>query len=174
MVVRDVNRTLGGGNASMELLRRTFVANGSIDERGNAGLVAVSRLTPGTNILAYCVALGWSLHRSPGALAAILAASVPASLVVCVLTIGLVRIHDYPVVRMLLAVGVLIATLLVFSSAWALLRPYLRRPFLVRAVIIALVSAAMFLADVTPVRILLLSAALGAVIGGSAPPESAP
>ena len=91
IVARDVNRTLGGGLASMELLRRTFIANGSLDEAGNAGLVAVSRLTPGTNILAYCVGLGWSLHRWAGALAAVAAASLPASFVVCVLTIALVR-----------------------------------------------------------------------------------
>ena len=58
----------------MELLRRTFSANGWIDESGNAGLVAVSRLTPGTNILAYCVALGWALHRWAGALVAVVAA----------------------------------------------------------------------------------------------------
>ena len=77
-MLRDVNRTLGGGFASMELLRRTFIANGSLDEMGNAGLVAVSRLTPGTNILAYCVGLGWSLHRWPGAMAALVAASLPA------------------------------------------------------------------------------------------------
>ena len=155
----------------MELLRRTFIANGSLDETGNAGLVAVSRLTPGTNILAYCVGLGWSLHRWAGAVAALVAASLPTSLIVCVLTVALVRIEDYPIVRMLLAIGVLVATLLVFSSAASLLRPYVRRPALVRASIIAIVAGAMFLADVTPVRILLVSAALGAAIGGSARPS---
>jgi chromate transporter len=167
-VLRDVNRTLGGGLASMELLRRTFIANGSLDETGNAGLVAVSRLTPGTNILAYCVGLGWLLHRWAGAVAAVVAASLPASLIVCVLTVALVRIQDYPVVRMLLAIGVLVATLLVFSSAASLLRPYVRRPALARASSIAMVAGAMLLADVTPVRILLVSAALGAALGGSA------
>ena len=106
----------------MELLRRTFIANGLLDETGNAGLVAVSRLTPGTNVLAYCVGLGWLLHRWAGAVAAVVAASLPASLIVCVLTVALVRIQDYPVVRMLLAIGVLVATLLVFSSAASLLR----------------------------------------------------
>src|SRR5262245_18999721 len=151
IVVRDVNRTLGGGLASMELLRRTFTANGSIDHTSNAGLVAVSRLTPGTNVLAYCVGLGWMLHRWAGAVAAVVAASLPASLIVCVLAIALVRIQDYPAVRTLLAVGVLIATLLVFASAWALLRPYVRRPAIVRASIVAIVSGALLLADVTPV-----------------------
>jgi chromate transporter len=170
IVLRDVNRTLGGGLASMELLRRTFIANGSLDEPGNAGLVAVSRLTPGTNILAYCVGLGWVLHRWPGALAAVVAASLPASLMVSGLTAALVRIHEYPVVRMILAVGVLVATLLVLASAVSLLRPYVRRSALMRTSIIAIVSGAMLVADVTPVRILLLSAALGAAISGSAHP----
>jgi chromate transporter len=151
----------------MELLRRTFIANGSLDEAGNAGLVAVSRLTPGTNILAYCVGLGWSLHRWAGALAAVTAASLPTSFVVCVLTIALVQIQDYPAVRMLLAIGVLVATVLVFSSAVSLLRPYVRRSALIRSAIVVAVAVAMLLADVTPVRILLLSAVLGAVIGGS-------
>jgi chromate transporter len=154
----------------MELLRRTFIANGWIDEAGNAGLVAVSRLTPGTNILAYCVALGWAQHRWAGALAAVLAASLPASLVVCVLAGALVRVQDYLIVRMLLAIGVLVATVLVLASAGSLLRPYARRHALIRSAVIAVIAAAMFLADVTPVRILLLSAALGAIIGGSAQP----
>ena len=167
IVARDVNRTLGGGIASMELLRRTFTANGSLDDAGNAGLVAVSRLTPGTNILAYCVGLGWLLQRWAGAFAALAAASLPASLVVCLLAAALVRVVEYPVVRMLLAVGVLVATLLGFSSAGSLLRPCIRRPA-ARASIIAIASGAMLLAGVTPVRILLLSAALGAIVGSSA------
>jgi chromate transporter len=171
IVVRDVNRTFGGGLASMELLRRTFTANGLLDETGNAGLVAVSRLTPGTNILAYCVGLGWSLHRWPGALVALVASSVPASLIICALTAAIVRIDRYPAVRAILAVAVLAATLLVFSSAASLLRPYLRRPALVRASIVAIMSGAMLAADVTPVRILLLAAALGAAISGSARPS---
>jgi chromate transporter len=91
LVLRDVNRTLGGGLASMELLRRTFIAEGLIDEAGNAGLVAVSRLTPGTNVLAYCVGLGWLQRRWTGALAALLASSVPASILVGLLALALVQ-----------------------------------------------------------------------------------
>ena len=102
----------------MELLRRTFIANGCIDEAAHAGLVAVSRLTPGTNILAYCVALGWALHRWAGALVAVVAASLPASLVVCVLAGALVRVQDYPIVRILLAIGVLVATVLCARERW--------------------------------------------------------
>ncbi len=169
IVFRDVNRTFGGGLASMELLRRTFIANGSMNEADNAGLVAVSRLTPGTNVLAYCVGLGWALHRGWGALLALVASALPAAVVVCVLAAALVRIHEYTLVRILLAVGVLIATLLVFASAFSLLRPYVRRPALKRAAIVAVVAVVMIAAGVTPVRILLASAILGAAIGGSMP-----
>ena len=170
IVARDVNRTFGGGQASIELLRRTFIANGSIDDDGNAGLIAVSRLTPGTNVLAYTVGLGWRLHRWGGALAALTAASLPASVLVCVLAGTLVRVQDYPVVQMLLAVGVLIATVLVFSSAGSLLRPYVRRSMLARSAIVGVVAAALFVADVTPVRILLLSACLSVVMGSAKRP----
>ena len=157
----------------MELLRRTFIANGSIDDFKHAGLVAVSRLTPGTNILAYCVGLGWSLHRWNGALAALIASSTPTSLIVCLLAVALVQIQEYVVVRVALAIGVLVATLLVLSSAWALLRPYTRGLALMRASLVAFLSGVMLLADATPVRILLLSAVFGAVIGSSAQPSDA-
>jgi len=173
IVARDVNRTLGGGLASMELLRRAFIAAGAIDEAGNGGLVAVSRLTPGTNVLAYCVGLGWSLHRWAGALAALGASSVPASVVICVLAMVLSQIVHYPIVRMGLAVGVLVATLLVFSSAWYLLRPYVYASVFRRTAVIILVSGGLLIAGVTPVRILLLSAGVGALLGGRVnPPDT--
>ena len=165
LVARDVSRTLGGGLAAMELLRRTFLARGLLDEGGNAGLVAVSRLTPGTVVLAYCVGLGWSLFRWTGALAALVAASAPTSLVIVVLTVALVRVDEVPAVQMLLAIGVGVATALVFSSAWFLLRPYLGRSRLLPTGVVVLLSVALLSIGVTPVRILLLSGVAGALVG---------
>jgi hypothetical protein len=48
-----------------------------------------------------------------------------------------------------------------------LLLPYSKRPALIRASIVAIVAGLMIVAGATPVRILLLSAMLGAAIGGS-------
>jgi chromate transport protein ChrA len=110
------------------------------------------------------------LHRWAGALVSLVAASLPASFVICVLIAALVRIQDYPLVRILLAIGVLVATLLVLASAGSLLRPYARGSARVRSAIIAAVATVLVLADVTPVRILLLAATLGAAIGGSTQP----
>ena len=126
-VARDVNRTVGGGMASTELLRRTFVGRGWLDTYAHAVLLAVSRLTPGTNILAYCVALGWRSHRWRGSAAALVAASAPSALLIAALTAGVVRLDRHPAVQALLAIGTLVAALLILTSAWHLLRPYLAR-----------------------------------------------
>jgi chromate transporter len=167
-VARDVNRTLGGGLASMELLRRTFTGNGALDDQASNGLIAVSRLTPGTNVLAYCVCLGWHVHRWTGALAALAAASMPASLAILLLTLTLVRVDHYPAVRTALAAGVLVAALLVFSSAWFLVRPYLQTSRLRLTAAIVMASCGLLLAGITPVRILLVAAVIGAVLGDRA------
>ena len=75
------------------------------------------------------------------------------------------RIDRYPIVRVIIAVGVLAATTLVASSAWHLMRPYLNRTSAWRAALIAAVVAGLSWLEVTPVRIFLVSAAIGAFIG---------
>lgn len=157
----DVNRTVGGGHASIELLRRRSTSRGWLDDRGHGLLVAVSRLTPGTNILAYCVMLGWRFHRAAGAAAALAAASVPAALIVFGLTVTLARIDRYAVVRALLALGILVAGALVLASAWNLLRPYVRPAIRRNAVLVLAVAAALTALGATPVRTLLAAAAVG-------------
>jgi chromate transporter len=172
VVFRDSNRTLGGGLASMELLRRSGAAEGWLDEGGHAVLTAVSRLTPGTNVLAYCACFGWLVSGWLGALVAVAAASVPGSLVIVALSAALVRVDRYPIVRFLIAAGVLAATGLVASSAWYLLKPYLNRSAAARTGIIAVVVGALLLLDVTPVRVLLVAAAIGALLGMPALPHA--
>jgi len=165
IVLRDVNRTLGGGIASMELLRRSAAKERWLDEHGHAVLTAVSRLTPGTNVLAYCVGLGWQVSGWIGVIVAVLAASVPAAVMITALAATLVRIDRYPIVRVIIAVGVLAATALVAASAWYLMRPYMNRASAWRAALIATVVGVLSWLDVTPVRIFLVSAVIGALIG---------
>jgi chromate transporter len=163
-VARDVNRTVGGGYAAMELMRRTFTRRGWLDDAGNALLVAVSRLTPGTNVLAYCVALGWRLRGNRGAAAALAAGSVPGSVLIAALTATVAQVDRYRSVRIALAVGSAIAVVLIFSAAWHLLRPYAARRDRGRVAIIVGVAAGLLLFDVTPVRTLLVAAAVGMLV----------
>jgi chromate transporter len=164
LVARDVNRTVGGGYASMELLRRTFTRHGWLDVAGNALIVAVSRLTPGTNILAYCVALGWRIRGIPGGLTALVAGSLPASILIAVLTASVARVDRYRGVRIALAIGSAAAVVLIFSAAWSQLRPYVVRPDRLRLAVIVVIATALLLLDVSPVRILLIAAAVGMLV----------
>jgi chromate transporter len=164
IVARDVNRTVGGGMASMELLRRSFGSRRWVDEATHGLFVAVSRLTPGTNILAYCAAAGWRLRGWRGTLAALAAASVPASLVIFGLAATLVRLDRYAVVRVALSAGMFLAAALVLSSAWNLLKPYLRMNRWRFTLTVSVVACVLYALDLTPVRILLICAMLGALM----------
>lgn len=164
VIARDVNRTVGGGMASMELMRRSFDVRGWVDASGHGLFVAVSRLTPGTNVLAYCAAVGWRLHGWRGTLASIAAASVPASLVVFALIATLGRIDGYPAVRVALSLGMIVAAVLVFSSAWSLLKPYFRAGTWPRTLFVVAVATSLYLVGLTPVRVLLVAALVGALL----------
>jgi chromate transporter len=138
--------------------------------------MAVSRLTPGTNILAYCTAVGWTFRGWRGSAAALAAASVPSSLVILVLIAVLTRALQYRAVRAAMAVGLLVAGYLVLFSAWTLLRPYVRAARRYRTFVVSAAAVALYFAGMTPVRILLLSAAVGFLLPPSAetgPPRSA-
>jgi chromate transporter len=164
LVFADVNRTVGGGVASMELMRRTFQRRGWLDESTHGLFVAASRFTPGTNVLAYCACVGWSAHRVAGVAVALIAGSLPAALVVTMLSAIVARALVWPAVRLGLAAATLVAAWLVLSSAWALLRPHVRGPRLVWAVSIAVCAAAAAWVGVTPVRALLAAAVFGALV----------
>ena len=147
--------------AAIEVLRRGFIARGWFDDATHAVVVAVSRLTPGTNIIAYCAGIGWHFNRLPGSIAAVAAASVPSALMVLVLSAAVVRVDRYRSVRALLAAGALVAAALVFSSAWHLLRPYAGRNDRGRTAILVAVAGGLYFLDLSPVRVLLTAAAIG-------------
>jgi len=164
VVFRDNIRTLGGGLAAMELIRRTAIKRGWFDDADNGVLVAASRLTPGTNVLAYCAGLGWRVQGTAGAVAGVLAASVPGAVIIAVVSAALIEIDHYPVVRMLLAVGTIVAAGLVLASTWPLVRPHLKRGTRVWAAFIIVIAVATLLMGATPVQTLLVAAAVGAAV----------
>ena len=170
---RDVNLTFGGGNPAMELIRRTFQRRGWLADADHGLLVAVSRLTPGTNILAYCVALGWRWYGWPGGLTAVVAGSAPTAALVLAIIVTLDEIDRYRSVQVVLAAGTIVAVWLVFASAWYLLRPYLTGTRWPMAVAVTLACALLIALDVTPVRVLLVAAAVGALWRSPATPSAA-
>ena len=85
---RYANTTFGGGSATIAVLREQLVAKRSwLREQEFELDYALSRLTPGIlTLLAFCTAAGWTRRRWLGAIVALLASSLPCSLLVLLVT----------------------------------------------------------------------------------------
>jgi chromate transporter len=121
-------------------------------------------VAPGTNLLAFCVAVGWSLLGWPGALLAVLSLSVPSAALVIWFTRLYEAWHTHPLAQTVIR-GLLAATIgIIVASAWALVRPALTSSKWLRPVVI--VTGAMILAlrySVPPLRVLALAALVGLI-----------
>src|SRR5437588_9986983 len=70
----DPNFTYGGGSATIGTLHRVIVERRKwLTEEPFQLSYALSRLTPGTNLLAFSACVGYLLRRTPGAFGALLA-----------------------------------------------------------------------------------------------------
>ena len=170
LVTRDANKTIGSGMASIELLRRTLERRGWLDDREHGVFNAVARFTPGTNVLAYLAALGWSYHGATGAAVGVVAGSVPGSVIVTILTAAAATVDRWRAVRVALTVATLVAAGLVLANAWSLVRPHVRGPRVGWTLASVALAAALSLAGATPVRVLLALAIWGALT----PPRRTP
>jgi chromate transporter len=80
----------GGGDPTIAILQREFYRREWLSPEKFAIAFGLARLTPGTNVLAFCAATGWYILGIGGALAAVLAITIPAS----VLVVWLTRAYD--------------------------------------------------------------------------------
>jgi chromate transporter len=83
----------GGGDPTIAILQREFYRRNWLSPEKFAIAFGLARLTPGTNVLAFCAATGWYILGFAGALAAVLAITIPAS----VLVVWLTRAYDLTV-----------------------------------------------------------------------------
>lgn len=161
--VRYANLTFGGGSATVAVLHRELVAKRAwVDEPPFGLCYALSRLTPGTNLLAFCTGIGWLLRRFPGAVVALLAASIPCSLLVIIVTMFFDHWSHIPAVRVAIGGAMAAAVGITVMTCWTISKPYIKstnwfRPLLFVGVTFALEA---FL-SVPPVRVLVAAAAVG-------------
>jgi chromate transporter len=80
----------GGGDPTIAILQREFYRREWLSPEKFGIAFGLARLTPGTNVLAFCAAAGWYILGLAGALAAVLAITIPAS----VLVVWLTRAYD--------------------------------------------------------------------------------
>jgi chromate transporter len=80
------NTTFGGGNPTIAVLQREFQERGWLTPEQFGIAFALGRVTPGTNLLAFCAAAGYYILGLTGAIAAVLAVTIPSSILVIWLT----------------------------------------------------------------------------------------
>jgi chromate transporter len=169
--LRVGNLTFGGGDPTMAVLQREMVNRRHWLSAEQYGLAyGLARITPGTNLLAFCAAAGWYLQGWRGAAATVLAVTLPSALLVVILT------HAYQVWRgSTLAAGVIAGTVaaavgMMMAGAWLLVRPHLgKRRFLRTTVFVAGAALLSFCSWLSPIQVLALAALAGFLWRGSDP-----
>lgn len=84
--LRIGNTTVGGGEPTVAAFQRELVRRGWLSPEQFGLSYALARLTPGTNMLAFCAAAGWYALGVAGSVAGVVAATVPSSVLVVWLT----------------------------------------------------------------------------------------
>jgi chromate transporter len=160
------NFTFGGGSATIAVLREELVHQRrwlSLDATDLS--FAVSRITPGTNLLAFNAAIGWIVRGWPGALVALVAGSVPCSAFAVALSACYVTWSQHALMRVFLQGALAAAVAVMFATGWTLIRPYYRdaRGWRLALFVGGSFGASVFL-GLKPLQILLLAAILGAAL----------
>ena len=87
--LRVGNMTFGGGDPTLAAMHSEMVATRRwISPEKYAVIYALARITPGTNLLAFCAGISWELMGWRGVIASLLAMTAPAAVVVVFLTLG--------------------------------------------------------------------------------------
>ena len=164
--LRYGNTTFGGGSATIATLHGQIVTKHSwVTQRQFDLSYALSRLTPGTNLLAFSTAIGWLASGWLGALVVLLASSIPCSLLAVILTAVYQSLGRHPFALTALRGALAAAVGIVAATAWTLIRPHVKevQPLKIVAFSLgALLLAAVF--HIAPIRILLVAAVIGAAL----------
>ena len=159
---RAGNLTLGGGHPMIaELQRRVISERRWLPPEDFGLLYSVARLTPGTNILAFLAAAATRIQGPFGGFIAVIAASLPAALIIWLMTIFFDAWSGNRWVAAALSGTLAAVVALILSSAWQLLQPFRKNPLALALFAVALITALANIAS--PVTILLSAAAIGAL-----------
>jgi chromate transporter len=152
------NTTFGGGYVTMAALGREMVElRNWITAQDYALAFAMSGVTPGTNIIAFCAATGWQILGWMGALAGVLALTAPTAVLAVLILQGFESGSSHPMVMAALGGTVAAVSGMMWSTVLLLLRRYTGPRVSANARVVAIAGAA-FVASwkfkITPLPIL--------------------
>lgn len=160
------NLTFGGGDPTLAALQTEMVTSrGWLSTRVYALVYTLARVTPGTNLLAFCAGTAWELLGWPGAIAAVVAMTVPAAVLVLWVTAKYEVIKAHPLAMAALG-GVLAAAVgIMVTAAWQLARPSFKRKSWIQAGVVTAAAIVLslpgFSFSMSPIRVLGLAALVG-------------
>ena len=142
----------------MALLQRELIGRGWITRADFALAYSLARITPGTNVLAFCAATGARVLGFAGAFAAVLAVTAPSAILAVLLTRGFETWRTHPLAMAAIGGTVAAVSGMMLASVYALVKPYVGWRAL-------LFTGGAFLAafkfHVTPLPVILIAALAG-------------
>jgi chromate transporter len=147
----------------------TAVIHGEIVERRQLvteeqfGLsFALGRLTPGTNLLAFCTGIGWTLRRWPGAIIALLAASMPCTMIAVVVTALFERWQENPYAQSAIRGAIAAAVAITVKTAWTISHSHFKPGNRLRVMLIGATAFGLhIILGLSPIEVLLIAAVVG-------------
>lgn len=160
--VRYANFTFGGGTATTVVVDREIVERQKLVSPETARLsYALARLTPGTNVLAYCTGIGWKTRGIPGALVAMIASSIPCSLIAVLITVLYEVLIKKHAVAVAMHGAIAAAIAVVFATGWTIIRPLRKSVSTLQILLFSLAAFTLSTMGISPIQVL-----LGAVLVG--------
>jgi chromate transporter len=121
---------------------------------------ALGRLTPGTNVLAFCTGIGWVLRGFPGALVALLAASIPCTVIVIAITALFREWQGNAIAQAAIHGAVAAAVAITAKTSWTIAGPLYRGGAQRRVLLIGATAFGLYVILGVPAIYVLLGAAL--------------
>ncbi len=160
------NTTFGGGDPTISALQRELVERRrAITSQQYGVLYGLARITPGTNMLAFCAGAGWTLSGWAGALIAVTAVTLPSAIIAVLLLTCFETLAKNIVAASAISAMISAAVGLMFAASFLLIRPHLRiRSRWFRTAFLALGSFVLVWKQiVSPIQVLALAAMVGFV-----------
>lgn len=163
------NTTFGGGYVTIGMLGRELVDTRRWISSEKFDLAfALARVTPGTNLIAFCAAIGALICGVAGAIGAVLALTAPSSALAVLITYGFERWQGNRIAMAAIAGTVAAVAGMMWATIWVILKPHvggISRKGMTRNLQVVLITGGAFVATrilgITPLPVILAGTLIG-------------
>lgn len=154
------NQTFGSGSTTVAILSRELTERKWLLPIQSDALFTLSRVVPGTNVLAFSAATAHAMRGWRGAIAALAAYTIPASVLVVCLTLVYLKWHTQALggAAILAAMSAIVG--IIAGGAWLLIASRIRSRHWLRTFVLV-AGAAILSRWLAPLTIMAIAAVVG-------------